>query len=170
MENIKVAIWGFGAMGSGVAKVLLRKKGVDITGVCDIHPARVGKSIFEVLGAERGERADVLVSPDIEAVVSKEKCDICIIATDSFTNDVKYANMADGAATIAPWNTDIMPEDVIAKCDEMKDKIVNGEYTVMAGPLSDNKGNELLKDGETFNLEQLIDCYWLLDNVIGDLP
>lgn len=81
MENIKVAIWGFGAMGSGVAKVLLRKKGVDITGVCDIHPARVGKSIFEVLGVERGERADVLVSPDIEAVVSKEKCDICIIAT-----------------------------------------------------------------------------------------
>ena len=72
MENIKVAIWGFGAMGSGVAKVLLRKKGVDITGVCDIHPARVGKSIFEVLGVERGERADVLVSPDIEAVGSKE--------------------------------------------------------------------------------------------------
>ncbi len=88
MENIKVAIWGFGAMGSGVAKVLLRKKGVDITGVCDIHPARVGKSIFEVLGVERGERADVLVSPDIEAVVSKEKCDICIIATDSFTAKV----------------------------------------------------------------------------------
>ena len=61
MENIKVAIWGFGAMGSGVAKVLLGKKGVDITGVCDIHPARVGKSIFEVLGVERGARADVFV-------------------------------------------------------------------------------------------------------------
>ena len=52
----------------------------------------------------------------------------------------------------------------------MKEKIINGEYTVMAGPLYDNKGNELLKDGETFTLEQLIDCYWLLDNVIGDLP
>ena len=95
---------------------------------------------------------------------------ITSIATDTFTSDAKYANMADGAATIAPWNTDIMPEDVVAKCDEMKQKIINGEYTVMAGPLSDNKGNELLKDGETFTLEQLIDCYWLLDNVIGDLP
>ena len=30
MENVKVALWGFGAMGSGIAKVLLRKKGVDI--------------------------------------------------------------------------------------------------------------------------------------------
>ena len=40
MENVKVALWGFGAMGSGIAKVLLRKKGVDIVGVCDIHPTR----------------------------------------------------------------------------------------------------------------------------------
>ena len=32
MENVKVAIWGFGAMGSGMAKMLLTKKGVDIVG------------------------------------------------------------------------------------------------------------------------------------------
>lgn len=32
MKNVKVALWGFGAMGSGIAKVLLSKKGVDITG------------------------------------------------------------------------------------------------------------------------------------------
>lgn len=56
MDNIKVAIWGFGAMGSGIAKVLLNKRGVDITGVCDIHPERVGKSIFNVLGMDRGEK------------------------------------------------------------------------------------------------------------------
>ena len=49
-QNVKVTIWGFGAMGSGIAEVLLRKKGVDIVGVCDIHPDRVGKSLFDVLG------------------------------------------------------------------------------------------------------------------------
>lgn len=85
MENVKVAIWGFGAMGSGVAKVLLAKKGVDIVGVCDIHPARVGKSIFEVLGVEKGDRADVVVNPKIEEVAFNKNCDICVIATDSFT-------------------------------------------------------------------------------------
>lgn len=95
---------------------------------------------------------------------------ITSIVEGTFTSDPKYANMADGAATVAPWNTDIMPEDVVAQCDEMKDQIVNGEYTVMAGPLYDNEGNELLAEGETFTLEELIDCYWLLDNVIGDLP
>ena len=33
MENVKVALWGFGAMGSGIAKVLLRKKGVQLFNV-----------------------------------------------------------------------------------------------------------------------------------------
>ena len=85
MDNIRVAIWGFGAMGSGIAKVLLGKKGVEITGVCDIHPARAGKSIFELLKVERGARADVVVGPDIETVAARGAADICVIATDSFT-------------------------------------------------------------------------------------
>ncbi len=85
MENIRVAIWGFGAMGSGIAKVLMRKKGVVITGVCDIHPQRVGKSIYEIAGVERGSRPDVKVSPDIEKVAARGNADICVIATDSFT-------------------------------------------------------------------------------------
>ena len=92
------------------------------------------------------------------------------IATDTWTSDTKYADMADGAASIADWNTDIMPEDVVAQCQEMYDSIVNGEYTVMAGPITDNEGNELLAEGETFTLEELQNCYFLLDNVIGELP
>lgn len=92
------------------------------------------------------------------------------IATDSWTSDVKYANMADGAAAIAPWNTDIMPQEVIDKCEEMRNKIVSGAYTVMAGPISDNQGHEILAEGETFELDDLINMYFLLDNVIGELP
>ena len=88
MDNIRVAVWGFGAMGSGIAKVLLEKKGVEITGVCDIHPARVGKSIFELLGVERGERRDVVVCDDINKVAARGAADICVIATDSFTKKV----------------------------------------------------------------------------------
>jgi len=85
MQNVRVSLWGFGAMGSGVAKVLLNKKGVEITGVCDIHPARAGRSIFELLGVPQDGRKDVIVSDKIENVISKGSCDVCIIATDSFT-------------------------------------------------------------------------------------
>lgn len=88
MKNVKVAVWGFGAMGSGIVRALLTKKGVDIVGVCDLHPQRVGKSIFEVLDVARGDRADVVVTPDIDEAVRAGQCDICVIATDSFTAKV----------------------------------------------------------------------------------
>ena len=39
-EKVKIAIWGFGAMGQGIAQVLLRKQGVEVCGVCDIDPQR----------------------------------------------------------------------------------------------------------------------------------
>lgn len=84
-ENVKVAIWGFGAMGGGMAEVLLRKKGVDIVGVCDIHPDRVGKSLFEVLGVPKGDRPDVVIKNDILQVISKKSADVVLLCTDSFT-------------------------------------------------------------------------------------
>ncbi|CCQ95833.1 hypothetical protein CULT_310014 [[Clostridium] ultunense Esp] len=32
-ENVKVILWGIGAMGKGMAEMLLNKKGVEIVGV-----------------------------------------------------------------------------------------------------------------------------------------
>lgn len=85
MQKIRVALWGFGAMGSGIARVLLRKKGVEICGACDIHPDRAGRNLFEVLGLERGDHPDVTIEPDIDKVLDRG-AHICILATDSFTS------------------------------------------------------------------------------------
>ncbi|WP_270941154.1 2,4-diaminopentanoate dehydrogenase [Romboutsia lituseburensis] len=85
MRNVKVGIWGFGAMGSGMAKMLLKKKGIDIVGVCDMHPERVNKSMYEVLGCERGERPEVIINSDANVVFTEECADIVLLATDSFT-------------------------------------------------------------------------------------
>lgn len=82
MENIKIAIWGFGAMGAGMAKMLLKKTGVDIVGVCDLHPDRLGKSVAEVLNVEQCR--NVRINGDIEEVL-KGDIDLCLLATDSFT-------------------------------------------------------------------------------------
>ncbi len=83
MENIKIVIWGFGAMGAGMAAMLNKKKGVDIVGVCDLHPERAGKSVAEVLNINSWD--DVIISKDIDEVLSAEKIDLCLLATDSFT-------------------------------------------------------------------------------------
>jgi hypothetical protein len=84
-ENVKVVIWGFGAMGSGMARMLLTKKGVEIVGVCDRNENRVGKSMYDVLGIERGDRPEVIINPNIEEVLTEKCCDVCLCATDSFT-------------------------------------------------------------------------------------
>ena len=88
MRSVRVALWGFGAMAGGVAKTLLSKQDVILTGACDIDPNKVGKSIYEILGAEQGERPDAFVTNDIGALLEKGSCDICVIATDSFTRKV----------------------------------------------------------------------------------
>ncbi len=89
MQNVKVAIWGLGAMGSGVASTLLTKKGVDIVGVCVTRAARAGKSLFEVLGVERAGRADIILTNDINVAVKTGECDVCVVCTDSFTKKVE---------------------------------------------------------------------------------
>lgn len=85
MRNIRVGIWGFGAMGSGMAKMLLKKTGVEIVSVCDMHPDRVGKSIYEVLGVQKGERCEVIIKSDANEVFTDECADVVLLATDSFT-------------------------------------------------------------------------------------
>lgn len=95
MDNVKVVIWGFGAMGSGMARMLLKKKGIEIVGVCDLDPNKVGKSIYEVLGTESEGRPEVIIKNKIEEVLTEKCCDICLCATDSFTKNafpkLKYA-------------------------------------------------------------------------------
>ena len=85
MENIKVIIWGFGAMGSGMAEMLLKKKGVEIVGVCDRNAARVGKDMYEVLQLERGDRNPVIITDKIEEIAKEGAVDVALLATDSFT-------------------------------------------------------------------------------------
>lgn len=83
-ENIKVILWGFGAMGSGMADMLLKKKGVEIVGVCDMHPDRIDKSIFEILDIDRAGREDIKISGSVEDVIKERAADVVLLATDSF--------------------------------------------------------------------------------------
>ena len=84
MTNVKVAVWGFGAMGQGMTKMLLSKKGVEITGICCRNADRQGKTMYEVLGM-KGEQADVAITNDIDKAVPPKSCDIVLMCTDSFT-------------------------------------------------------------------------------------
>ena len=86
MENVKVIIWGLGAMGGGIADMLLKKKGVDIVGVVDWE-AKVGKSMYEFIKTPKGDRPDVIIG-SAEDVIKPGSADIVMVCTDSFTKNV----------------------------------------------------------------------------------
>ena len=85
MTNVKVAIWGFGAMGQGMARMILNKTGVEIAGICCRNEDRQGKGMFEALGIAPTGQPDVPIYSDIEKVVTDKSCDVALLCTDSFT-------------------------------------------------------------------------------------
>ncbi|MDX9917634.1 MAG: 2,4-diaminopentanoate dehydrogenase [Gudongella sp.] len=82
-ENVKVIIWGLGAMGSGMADMLLKKKGVEIVGVAG-RGSKLGKSMYDFIKTERGDKPDVIIGTP-EEVITEGAADVVISATDSFT-------------------------------------------------------------------------------------
>ena len=69
MENVKVMILGLGAMGGGMADMLLKKQGVDIVGVAD-QGAKLGKSMYDYIKTPRGDRPDVIIGTPEEVYAS----------------------------------------------------------------------------------------------------
>lgn len=84
-ENVKVIIWGLGAMGKGMAEMLLKKKGVEIVGVVG-RGAKIGKSMYAFLDVERGGRPDVIFGT-AEDVIKEKAADVVLLCTDSFTRN-----------------------------------------------------------------------------------
>ena len=85
MKNVKVIIWGLGAMGGGVADMLLTKKGIDIVGVAG-RGKKIGTSMYDYIKTEKGDREDVLIQAS-EDVIKPGAADVVILCTDSFTKN-----------------------------------------------------------------------------------
>lgn len=83
MENVKVIIWGLGAMGGGMADMLLSKQGVDIVGVVDREP-KLGTSMYNYLKTPRGDRPDIIIGT-AEEVIKPGAADVVLLCTDSYT-------------------------------------------------------------------------------------
>ena len=83
MRKVRVGIWGFGAMGTGMANMILKKEGMEIVSVCSRSTA--GKSMYDVLGIDREDRNEVIINGNYEEAFTEKSCDVVLLATDSFT-------------------------------------------------------------------------------------
>jgi len=82
MENVRIVLYGVGAMGSRIAKLLLKKKGVEIVGAIDVAKEKVGTDLGDVL--DIGKRLGIMVSNNPDGVLSKANADVVIHSTTSF--------------------------------------------------------------------------------------
>ena len=85
MEKVlRVAVVGAGIYGIHHIDAYLQNKRTELVAVCDLDPNKVGKSIFEILEVDKGDRKDVLVESDYKKVFTEKCADVVLLATDSF--------------------------------------------------------------------------------------
>ncbi len=85
MEPIRVLQWGLGAMGSGMARLMLEKPGLKIVAAIDGRLDYVGRDLGDVLGT--GTKLGVAVTNQPETILKKENVDIVVLATTSWTRE-----------------------------------------------------------------------------------
>lgn len=61
--------------------------------------------------------------------------------------------------------TSLVPDDVKAKVEEAQKAILDGSLNIFAGPITDNAGKEVVKEGETMTDEKVWFTDFLVDNV-----
>jgi basic membrane protein A len=89
-------------------------------------------------------------------------------ALDGTWEPVEYwADMADGAAELAPWGQ-FVPEDVRQAVQEKQDAIISGELEVFAGPLKDQDGNIKVPEGQVMSVTDMLSMDWFVQGVQGN--
>ncbi|MEN3044355.1 MAG: hypothetical protein ABDH37_03955 [Candidatus Hydrothermales bacterium] len=82
----RVFIFGFGEIAKLVLKNIQNKEGVKLSGVIDIDPEKVGKSVAEITGSNKF--SEIIVEKDVEKVLGRYKDGIVLHLTGSYVKDV----------------------------------------------------------------------------------
>lgn len=84
MQKLRVVQWGLGAMGSGMAKLIATKEGLQLVGAIDKRPDYLGRDLGEVLGIDH---LGVNITDQPADVLKKENVDCVVIATTSWVKE-----------------------------------------------------------------------------------
>ncbi|HOV29311.1 MAG TPA: 2,4-diaminopentanoate dehydrogenase [Synergistales bacterium] len=91
MKPTKIVLWGVGAMGSGIARVIGQKAEMQVVGAIEADPRKVGLPLSDFTGVP--EQENVPVSCSLEELPNSEP-DLFIVATASRVKDVFQQVMA----------------------------------------------------------------------------
>ena len=147
MENVKIVLYGVGAMGTRIAKLLLKKKGVEIVGAIDVAKEKVGKDLGEILGID--QQLGIKVSNNPDNVFSKANADVVIHSTTSFLKQT-YPQIAEAVKHGV---------NVISTCEELS-------YPYATEPEIAEKLDELARERSVTVLGTGINPGFLMDTLV----
>lgn len=107
MEPIRVVQMGLGAVGCGIAQTAMGRAQLHMVGAIDVDPAKVGRDLGELLGAE--EALGIPISASLGDVLDSQSVDVVLQATGSHIPDV-----ADQLTEIAKAGC-----NVVSTCEEL---------------------------------------------------
>jgi len=84
----RVMLIGLGAIGSGVARQVLSRKGLKLVAAVDIDSEKVGRDVGDVAGL--GRKLGIKVTEDPAATLRKTKPEVAVLCTDSALRSVAY--------------------------------------------------------------------------------
>ena len=84
----RVMLIGLGAIGSGVARQVLSRKGLKLVAAVDIDSEKVGRDVGDVAGL--GRNLGIKVTEDPAATLRKTKPEVAVLCTDSALRSVAY--------------------------------------------------------------------------------
>lgn len=77
-----------------------------------------------------------------------------------------WGDMSTGIADIAPISENAA-DGTKEAVEKARKEIIDGKLVVFSGPIKNNQGEEVLKEGESLTDEQLLSMDWFVEGVIG---
>ncbi|MEW5814998.1 MAG: hypothetical protein AB1798_06320 [Spirochaetota bacterium] len=85
MEPIKVIIYGTGAMGCNMARLLRSKPGIDVVGAIDHDPKKIGKDLGDI--AQLGELTGIRIEYPPEKVLERVNANVVLLSMTAFLDE-----------------------------------------------------------------------------------
>ena len=80
-----------------------------------------------------------------------------------------WGSIAEDIVAVAPINEEIAAEGTVEAVEEAKAKLLVGDWDVFTGPIADQKGKVVIKDGETATDEEMLSMNYFIKGIIGDI-
>jgi len=169
VKVVYINSWYDPAQEKAAAEALLAQGCDVITQHCDTTGPQVAaaeKGVFAI-GYNMDNSAVVPESFLTAAIWHHEKFlipTIEAIMAGTWTPESYYGTMADGYVDLAPM-TDLVPAETQTAVNEVKAKIEAGEFPIFVGPIYDNAGNLVVKEGETLDRAGIWETTYLVKGV-----